>query len=468
MNRSILLALALVLLPGIAAPTRAAGPAAKLNFVLILADDLGWADLGCYGSTFHETPHLDKLAAQGMRFTNGYAACHVCSPTRASILTGKYPARLRITDYIPGIGDKPTQPLLRPKFNQFLPLDEVTLARALKGGGYTSASIGKWHLGGPDYFPEKHGFDIGIGCTDRGSTGSYFFPYLGGKDKKGAFPDGAKDEYLTDRLALEAEKFIEKHQEKPFFLYVPHYAVHTPLQAKKDLIAKYQAKLKPGQEQRNPSYAAMLQSLDESVGRLVKKLDELKLSERTVFIFTSDNGGLNTLLDPPATSNAPLRLGKGFLYEGGTRVPLIVRWPGQIKAGSTCDVPVCSIDFFPTIMELAGVKGDGRQVPDGVSLVPLLTEKGVLKREAIYWHYPHYHSTGGKPSGAVRQGDWKLIEFYEDGKRELYNLKDDIGEKTDLSGKMPAKTKELGGMLSGWRKAVDAQMPTPNPDYKAP
>jgi arylsulfatase A-like enzyme len=262
---------------------------------------------------------------------------------------------------------------------------------------------------------------------------------------------------------------MEQNKDKPFFIYLAHYGVHTPLQAKKDVIAKYQAK-KPAQGQRNPTYAAMLESVDDSVGRIVKKLDELKLSEKTVLVFTSDNGGLVMPVGPeklPPTSNEPLRLGKGYLYEGGIREPLIVRWPGVVKAGSVCDEPVSSIDYYPTFLELAGVKGDGKHVPDGVSIVPLLKQTGGLKREALFWHYPHYHGAGGKPGGAVRAGDYKLIEFYEDGKRELYNLKDDQGEKADLAAKMPEKVKELAGRLDDWRKAVKAQMPTPNPDYKA-
>jgi arylsulfatase A-like enzyme len=451
----------------IATPTWAAEEQ-KPNFVFILIDDMGWKDLGCYGSTFHETPHCDKLAAQGMRFTNGYAACPVCSPTRASILTGKYPARLHLTDWLPGRPDRPDQKLLRPKLLQFLPLEETTIARALKPLGYASASIGKWHLGGKPYYPEKHGFDVNIGGTERGSPPSYFFPY---KNKAFSVPgldEGKEGEYLTDRLTTEAERFIEKNKDKPFFLYLAHHAVHIPLQAKKDVIAKYQAKAKPGQEQNNPVYAAMVESVDDSVGRIMKKLDELKISDRTVIFFMSDNGGLSVKEGPhtPATSNAPLRTGKGYLYEGGIREPMMVKWPGTIKPGSVCDVPVSSVDFYPTILEMAGGKPQAKQVIDGESMVPLLKQSGELKRDAIYWHYPHYSNQGGKPGGAVRQGDFKLIEFYEDSKVELYNLKDDIGEKNDLTSKMPDKAKELHQMLKDWRKTADAQMPTPNPDYK--
>jgi arylsulfatase A len=461
------LLLTAVLLATSATPAEAADPP-KPNLVFILIDDMGWKDLGCFGSTFYETPHIDKLAAQGMKFTNAYAACPVCSPTRASIMTGKYPARLHVTDWIPGIGDRPTHRLLVPKFQQFLPLAEVTIARALKPQGYISASIGKWHLGGEAYRPDKHGFDVNIGGSEKGSPPSYFFPY---KNKTFSIPgleEGKDGEYLTDRLTEEAEKFIEKNQHKPFFLYLAHYGVHAPFQAKPDVIAKYKAKIKPGQDQNNATYAAMVESVDDSVGRIVKKLEDLKLSDRTVIVFFSDNGGLSFTgsKTPPATSNAPLREGKSYLYEGGIRVPLIVRWLGQIKSGSVCDVPVSSVDFYPTILDITGSKPEPKQIIDGVTLLPLLTQTGELKRQAIYWHYPHYNSNGNKPGGAVRAGDFKLIEFYEDGKLELYNLKDDIGEKNDLAAKMPENVKELHQMLKDWRKAVDAQMPTPNPDYK--
>jgi arylsulfatase A-like enzyme len=459
-------------LAAIAARPALAEPAepTKPNIVFILIDDMGWKDLGCYGSTFYETPNCDKLAAQGMRFTNAYAACPVCSPTRASILTGKYPARLHLTDWLPGRADMASQMLLRPKINHFLPLEETTLADALKPLGYTSASIGKWHLGGAPYFPEKHGFDLNIGGNERGSPPSYFYPY---KNKNGiGVPglDGGKEgEYLTDRLTDEAEKFIEMNKDRPFFLYFAHYAVHIPLQAKKDVIDKYRAKAKPDDAQNNPIYAAMVESVDDSVGRVLKKLDDLMIADRTIVFFMSDNGGLSVKEGPdtPSTSNAPLRAGKGYLYEGGVREPMMVRWPGVVKPGGVCDTPVSSIDFYPTILEMAGAKIDSKRVVDGVSLVPLLRQSGGLTRDALYWHYPHYSNQGGKPGAAVRLGDFKLIEFYEDGRLELYHLKDDIGEERDLADKMPEKVKGLHKMLQDWRTAVDAQMMSPNPDYKA-
>jgi arylsulfatase A-like enzyme len=463
--------LALLLTIVAAAPAWAAPSAPpKPNFIFILIDDMGWRDLGCFGSTFFETPNCDRLAGQGMRFTNAYAACPVCSPTRASILTGKYPARLHLTDWLPGRADRPSQKLLRPKFQQFLPLEEVTVARALKPLGYTSASIGKWHLGGEPYYPEKHGFDVNIGGTDRGSPPNYFFPYKNKAFQIPGLEQGKEGEYLTNRLTTEAEQFIANNKDRPFFLYFAHYAVHIPLQAKKEVVAKYQAKAKPDQAQNNPVYGAMVESVDNSVGRILAKLDELRIADRTVIFFMSDNGGLSVKEGPftPATSNAPLRAGKGYLYEGGIREPMMIKWPRTVRAGSVCDVPVSSVDFFPTILEIAGGKPAAKRSIDGVSLVPLLKQTDDWKREALYWHYPHYSNQGGKPGSAIRKGDFKLIEFFEDGKRELYNLNDDIGEKTDLAATMPDRANELHRMLRDWREAVDAQLPTPNPNYEPP
>ncbi len=442
---------------------------------IILADDLGWRDLGCYGSTFYETPNLDRLAAQGMRFTQAYAACPVCSPTRASIQTGKYPARLNLTDWIPGaIRGK----LISPDYLHHLPLEEVTIAEALKEAGYATCFIGKWHLGGPGYYPDQQGYEINIGGHEAGSPRSYFSPY-----KNPKMPDGPPGEYLTDRFSDEAVKFISSAKGKPFFLFLSHHAVHTPLQAKKDLIAKYKAKaaalppltgpefLPEGarvcrQAQNHAVYAAMIQSLDESTGRVMTKLEELGLSDNTVVIFMSDNGGLSTSEGAP-TSNVPLRAGKGWLYEGGIREPMIIKWPGAVKPGSVCEEPVISNDFFPTMLEMAGLPLRPQQHRDGVSLVPLLREGRAPERPALFWHYPHYSPQGGTPGGAVRAGDFKLIEFFEDNHIELYNLKDDIGEKHDLAAKMPGKTAELRKLLHNWRQSVDAQMPTLNPDYKS-
>lgn len=442
----------------------AGGPAAagrqRPNIVFMLIDDLGWTDVGCFGSKYYETPNIDRLAAQGMRFTDAYAACPVCSPTRASIMTGKYPARLHLTNWIPGEGDSASHALCIPQWQQFLPLEEVTVAKVLKAAGYVSASIGKWHLGGPAYYPEHHGFDVNVAGTHFGHPVSYFWPYEGKSHTvAGLKAGGHEGEYLTDRLTDEAEKFLDKNKDRPFFLYFAHYAVHMPLQAKAAVLEKYKAKTPQG-GQKNPVYAAMVESVDDSVGRIQRKLQSLGIADNTVIVFMSDNGGLW----PQATSNAPLRAGKGHPYEGGVREPLIINWPGSVRPGTTCGTPVSSIDFFPTLLEMAGVKSP--HDVDGRSLVPLLKQEGQLQRDAIYWHYPHYWAGNlTRPFGAVRAGDWKLIESYENMGVELYNLKDDIGEAHDLSKDQPKKVAQLREMLHAWRKSVGAQMPTPNPNY---
>lgn len=437
----------------------------KLNVVLILADDLGWTDLACYGSDFYETPHLDRLARDGMKFTQNYSACTVCSPTRAALMTGKYPARLHITDWIPGL--MPDNPkLLVPDWTKFLPLTEKTIADAFKSAGYRTGSIGKWHLGTEEYYPEKHGFDVNIAGTDKPAPPSYFAPW-----KIPTLTEGKDGEYVTDRLAEEAEKFIEAAKDQPFFLYLPHFAVHTPIQGRADLVAKYRAKLRPGLTHSNAAYAAMVESLDEAVGRVRKRLDELKLADRTIVIFTSDNGGLITR---GTTSNKPLRYGKASAYEGGVRVPLIVHWPGVTKHGSVSDTPVITMDLFPTLLEMAGLKSPNPISPtgpsgrDGLSLVPLLRGTGKLARSELFWHYPHhqhYQLGGATPYSAIRSGDFKLVEFFNDMHAELYNLREDIGEQRDLAALQPDKAKELRARLHAWRTAVAAQMPTPNPNY---
>jgi arylsulfatase A len=442
----------------VAVASAASSPSKPLNVILILADDLGWTDLACFGSKFYETPHIDKLARDGMKFTQAYSACNVCSPTRAAILTGKYPARVRITDWIPGL--PPDNPkLLVPEFTKFLPHQEMTVARVLKSAGYVTASIGKWHLGGEEFYPEKHGFDTNFAGTAGAAPQSYFAPYKIATLQ----PEGEPGEYLTDRLAEEAARFIAQHRENPFFLYVPHFAVHTPIQGKADLVAKYRAKIQPGQSQTNAVYAAMLESLDAAVGRIRRQLEELKLVDRTVIIFASDNGGR-----VPTTSNLPLRVGKGSCYEGGTRVPLIVFWPGVTNPGSANHTPVVSMDLYPTILDMVGVKDAVDHRPDGRSLVDLLRGTGELKRDAIYWHYPHYqhYQLGGTtPYGAVREGDFKLIEFFDDMRVELYNLKVDIGETHNLASEMPQKADQLRARLHQWRTEVAAQMPTRNPNH---
>ncbi len=434
------------------------------NVVLIVADDLGGRDLGCYGSTFYKTPHVDGLAKAGVRFTDFSAAGPVCSPTRASLLTGQYPARLGVTDWLPGRPDRPDQMLNRPPLADHLPANVATLPRALKAAGYATASIGKWHLGGEGHGPTKYGFDVNVAGDHTGTPRSYFAPFA---DKAGTIPgleNAPAGEYLTDRLAAEAVKFITANKDKPFFLYLPHYAPHTPLRAKPDVAAKYKGPPVAGR-QSNPVYAAMVEGVDDSVGTVVKALDDLKLADKTIVLFTSDNGGLATTEGGPtgATYNGPLREGKGFLYEGGVRVPLVVRWPGVVKPGTVTAERGCSIDFLPTLLDACGVP-PGEAKPDGVSLLPVL-KGGTLPPRPLFWHYPHYANQGSKPGGSVRDGDLKLVEFYEDGRRELFDLKKDPGEARNLSADKPDAVKELAAKLAAWREAVGAKMPTPNPNY---
>ncbi len=449
------------------------------NFVFILVDDLGWTDLGCYGSSFYETPNLDRMAASAMRFTDAYTSCPVCSPTRASIMTGKYPARLNITDWIPGKSPKDRK-LLGPQDLHHLPLEEVTIAEALKKKGYATFFAGKWHLGDEGYFPEDQGFDINKGGHHRGSPpGGYYTPY-----KNPKLEDGPEGEYLTDRLTNESLQFLEANKNNPFLLYLSFYTVHTPIQPCKRHVDEFieKAEALPPMDgpkeipehdgltkmrQDNPEYASMVHAMDENVGRVLKKLDDLNLSDNTVVIFTSDNGGLSTLRNRGyPTSNLPLRAGKGWCYEGGIRVPLIIRAPGVTHAGSTSGEPVISTDFYPTMLELAGIAPMPNQHCDGLSLVPLLQGKRELPREALYWHYPHYHGSTWTPGATLRAGDWKLIEFYDKEKVELYNLKEDIHERNELSKSMPQRTKELTDQLHKWQKKIGAKMPKPNPDYK--
>jgi arylsulfatase A-like enzyme len=419
--------------------------------------------LGCQGSTFYETPHIDRLAASGMRFTQGYSACTVCSPTRAAVLTGMYPARLHITDWIEG-HKRPYAKLRVPDWRMHLPHSALTMAEVFQANGYATCHLGKWHLGGEEFWPTTHGFDQNIGGNHRGQPPSYFFPYERENIKLPGLTEGQEGEYLTDRLTEEAVQFIKANKDRPFFLYFPHYAVHTPLQAKPNLVAKYRDKA--GRMRNQPHthavYAAMIESLDQGTGKLLDTLDSLKLRESTIVIFTSDNGGLMS-----STSNAPLRVGKGSAYEGGVRVPLIVSYPPGIKAGSTSDVPSMSIDLLPTLADLCVLDVAKAPAWDGVSLAPALKQSGLVERDALFWHYPHYHPGGATPYGAIRAGDYRLVEFYEDGKVELYHLKDDIGETRDLAATQPAKRDELLGKLRAWRKEVSAQMPTANPDYDA-
>jgi arylsulfatase A-like enzyme len=459
------------------------------NFVFILIDDLGWKDLGCFGSEYYETPNLDRLASEGMCFTDAYASCPVCSPTRASVLSGKYPATVGVTDWIDwGNYVHPARgKLIDVPYIDHLPLEEKSLAAALKEGGYNTWHVGKWHLGGEPYYPDKHGFDVNVaGCEWGAPRHGYFSPY-----DIPTLENGAEGEYLTDRLTDEAIQLIEHNDGKPFFLNLWYYSVHTPIQAKQETIERFEARaramgldqIEPFEEgdffpcehkkdqrivrrliQSNPTYAAMVYNLDENIGRLLEAIGQAGRAENTVVIFTSDNGGLATAEGSP-TSNAPLSEGKGWMYEGGTREPLIVRWPGVVEAGSQCSVPVTSTDFYPTMLQAAGLDLIPEQHCDGVSLLPLLKGADSLERDAIFWHYPHYGNQGGTPGSSVRTGDHKLIEFFEDGHIELYNLREDIGEERDLADSEPQVAQQLQDMLVRWREKVQAKIPEPNPNY---
>lgn len=410
------------------------------NIVMILADDLGWAEPGCYGNRFNETPQLDRLAARGVRFTTAYAAAPVCSPTRASLMTGLAPARVGITDY------------LRADDKRYLSPERPTIAKTLKAAGYRTGLIGKWHLMG-DYRqrkgdPKLHGFDEVICSESRYiGPGDYFHPYAHMPEVEARRPD----EYLTDRLNQEAVDFIRRNRQRPFFLYLSHYAPHTRLAGKPALVSKYAARPGAGKNRNNPELAAMIESIDEGVGMIVGALEELGLVGRTAVVFLSDNGG-----DPQVTSNAPLRGAKSMLYEGGIRVPLIVAAPGFGKAGSVCETPVSTNDLYPTFLEMAGLKPQPGQRLDGASLTGALREERVFRTRALYWHYPleKPHFLGGRSAGAIRQGDYKLIEFFDDGTSELYNLRKDPGETTDLAGTEPARAAELRQALARWRREL--------------
>lgn len=446
---------------------KANAAASKPNVILFLVDDLGWTDLGCYGSDLYETPVIDKMAEEGVKFTNAYSACTVCSPTRASIMTGKYPARLHLTDWIAG-HQKPYAKMQIPEWTQYLPQSEYTLAEVLKDNGYATAHIGKWHLGEDSfYWPEYQGFDKNIGGWAAGSPkiGSggkgYFSPYNNPRLK-----DGPTGEYLNDRLAWEAVDFIKQNNQKPFFLNFWLYNVHTPLQAKIELIEKYKQMVKGNSHHNNPVYAAMVENMDESMKAIMDALKENGLDDNTIVIFASDNGGLRgNHGNQKITDNFPLRSGKGDVYEGGVRVPFIVWWKNKIKPGVN-ETPVISMDIFNTIVGLTGSRVKNKAAGmDGADLSGLLLNGKPVNREALYWHYPHYHLEGAKPYSAIREGDWKLIAVYEDSSLQLYNLKDDIGENKDLSKTNKTKTAALYNKLRSWRQSVGAQSPALNPSY---
>lgn len=445
------------------------------NFVFILVDDLGWADVKCnYPESFYNTPNIDKMAENGMRFTNAYSANPVCSPSRAAIMTGKHPNRVDITDWIPG-DDPKNRPLLGPQDRDNLALEEITIAEKLKEKGYKTGFIGKWHLGGEGFYPEEQGFDINIGGHDKGSPpGGYYSPY-----KNPKLTDGPEGEYLTDRLTDESIKFISENKEDPFFLYLAYYTVHTPIQAAKKHIEKYERKRnqlrldsiphkKEGEGwtklvQEDAAYASMVAAMDENVGRIAKALKEQGLDKNTWIIFTSDNGGLSTLRRKNApTSNDGLRAGKGWCYEGGIRVPLVIDGPGIADRGSVSNELVIGMDYFTTILNLAGIEHEDN---DGESLLPLITEGKPLDRDELFWHYPHYHGSAWKPGSALRKGEWKFIIHYEDNSAELYHLKNDPGETTNLINDFPQKADELKKILFEKLNETKAKFPQPNPDY---
>ncbi len=457
------------------------------NVILIIIDDLGWRDVGAYGSEFYETPNIDRLASEGTVFTQFYAASPVCSPTRASIMTGKHPARLHITNWI---GGERNGPLLQAEYERQLPLDEFTIGEAFQAEGYATGYIGKWHLGNGEFLPIGQGFDKTIAVNGAGQPATYFYPYHRDQPSVWDVPDledGEEGEYLTDRLTDEALGFIGGHRDEPFFLVLAHYAVHTPIQSREESAEHYRrkvAELPPldGQEsvpesdraftkvrQDHAAYAGMIESVDESIGWIMARLGELDLSENTVVVFTSDNGGLSTLENRRTgapTSNIPLRAGKGWLYEGGIRMPLIVwRLGGLADGQSVVERPAISMDLYPTLLGLAGLDVVPSQHLDGVNLTHLFGEFAEHVGSQLYWHFPHYHGSGNVPSSAVRVDDWKLIEWLETGRVELYDLSRDQSEVTDLSQEMPGKAEELRGVLSSWREQVGAIMPQPNPDW---
>lgn len=467
-------------------------PAAERpNVVVFFVDDLGWTDLGCFGSDFYETPAIDRLANNGVKFTQAYAACTVCSPSRAALLTGQVPARLHVTDFIPGHAVENT-PLTMPQWTQRLELEQITIAELLQQAGYRTAHLGKWHLtprdrnsvpnddgNYPEFYPERQGFEFNIGGCERGAPASYFWPYGRGKTVQErrqnntfrtipptAHEHATEETYLTDQLADEAVRLIAEFGQEPFFVYFPFYNVHTPLQGRPDLVQKYRRKLQshPDVRHRNPVYAAMVECVDQAVGRVMQQLADQGVADRTLVILTSDNGGLA----PKATSNHPLRQGKGSVYEGGVRVPAIVSWPGVTAGSAISAQPIITMDVFPTIMEATGTQWpDGlRDSIDGQSLLPLLKspETAALSRTTLFWHYPHYHMMGAVPHSVIRAGDWKLIEFHH-GPVELYDLASDLHEDHNLAEERPQQVTQLQRQLHDWRHQVDAQMPTSNSDY---
>jgi arylsulfatase A-like enzyme len=448
------------------------------NILFILVDDMGWTGPGCYGSDLHETPNIDRLATEGVRFDQAYAASPVCTPTRASIMTGKHPARLNMTIWheaaVERLHNKGDKPLAPPITETSLALEHVTLAEILRNEGYQTAHVGKWHLGDAEHYPETQGFDVNIGGTLWGAPFTYWYPYHGERttgegDREHryvpALPFGHEGEYLTDRLTDEALDLLERMYEKSFFLHMSYHNPHTPVEGKPELVEYYRNKIKEGMDHTNARYAAMVHTLDENVGRLLAKLEDLGVADNTMVVFLSDNGGFDQVRDGElVTSNVPLRSGKGSLYEGGIRVPAIVRWPGVAKEHAVCNVPIMSTDFYPTIMDALGLDAEDVDCGDldGVSLQPVLRDpQSALDRDTLCFHYPHYYFNTG-PVSAIRHKDWKLLEYYEDGHVELYNLKEDLEEATDLAVERPDIATDLRQRLDQWRKEVNAQLPEKN------
>lgn len=450
------------------------------NIVLILVDDMGWTGLSGYGSDLHRTPHIDRLADQSMKFTSAYASASICTPTRAALMTGQYPARLNMTIWHEATQKPPTnKKLIPPIVEGNLQHSHVTLAEALREGGYRTAHVGKWHLGDAGHYPQTHGFDYTFGGSFWGAPSTFYFPYQGyfgnNKTEFRYIPgvdasEPREGEHLTDRLTDEAIGFIERESSKPFFLYMSYYTVHTPIEGKPEIAARYEQKIKAGMSHDNAHYAAMHETLDDNVGRILQTLKNQGVADNTVVILTSDNGGfINNYQGTTVTSNAPLRSGKGSLYEGGVRVPLIIHWPGVTKRGSVSDEAVATMDLYPTILDITSVTGDATYNPtvDGMSLSPLLKNSdAALGRASLYWHYPHYYQTTS-PVSSIRQGKWKLLEYFEDNHIELYDLESDLGETTNLASTMPDKAQALKRDLNNWRSQVNASIPQPNPQFQA-
>jgi arylsulfatase A-like enzyme len=454
-----------VLLLGLSAVSSVLYAEKKPNIVFILADDLGWKDLGCYGNPFNETPNIDKLAQNGVRYTQAYAACPVCSPTRASIMTGKYPARLQLTNFLGGNRTDPQSPVLPANWKPYLEAREQTIAELLKQKGYTTGMVGKWHLGGDDSIaPWGQGFDYSRMIGKNGLDYYNYSIYLNSYQNE--FTDHGT-EYLTDKLTEYGVDFIRQNARKPFFLYLAYSAPHVMLVPRADKLRKYFFKYNKMDEKYNPNYAAMVESMDDGVGAIIETLRQQGLLENTLIVFTSDNGGLgHDELGPTPTSNAPLRKWKGHIYEGGTRIPAIVSWAGKIPEGKVSNTYFSSIDYLPSLCALTQISAIPENV-DGQNVWPMFLnpEKFSETTRPLFWHYPHFSNQLGRPAGSVREGDYKLVELYESGKLELYNLKVDISESNDLSEKMPEKVREMYNLLVIWRKQVNAQMPVPNPDF---